>query len=291
MALDLKTFSARVRVTDGAVGTALQGRGLLQGKCPEQVNLEAPEVMEEIARSYVQAGSEVLLTNSLNAHRPGLASYGLARRAAEIARRAVEIARRAAEGTAARVFGSFGPSGSLLLMEQTTEAELAAAFAETASGLAAGGAEAIVLETFNDLDEARIAVTAVQSVCELPIVLSMAFAFGPQRMATMMGQTPEDLAVLAASCGIAAIGANCGVGPDLAVGLARRLRLASPLPVWIKPNAGLPVLREGRTVFPVGPQEFAGYAPAIRDAGGNFIGGCCGTGPDHIRAIRRALGL
>lgn len=286
----LKSFSSNVRVTDGVYGTVLQSMGLLEpGSCGEMLNLTNPAAVEEVARSYVQAGSDIIMTNSLIAHRFGLAPYGLADKAAQVARAAAEIAGRAANGMRAKVFGSFGPSGKIVMMGETSEAELLDAFAETAGALASGGAEAIVLETFNDLAEARIALRAVKSVCDLPVVVSLAFAFGPDKIATMMGDTPVDLAAMARSCGAAAVGANCGIGPDVAVRITRLLREASDLPIWIKPNAGLPVVADGRTKFPMGPEEFASFVPAIIAAGANFIGGCCGCGSEHIRAVREQV--
>jgi methionine synthase I (cobalamin-dependent) len=172
---------------------------------------------------------------------------------------------------------------------EVPEDEFFVAFVETVEGLACGGAVAIVLETFNELAEAQIALKAVKKTCGLPVVVSMAFAYGPDKTNTMMGETPADLAAMAAANGADVIGANCGVGPDSYVRVAQLLREASDLPIWIKPNAGLPVVKDGKTTFPMGPEEFASYVPALIDAGANFIGGCCGTTPGHIRAIRGAV--
>jgi 5-methyltetrahydrofolate--homocysteine methyltransferase len=291
MPLDLKIYASRVRLTDGVYGTEFQKLGLPAGTCLEMLNLERPAAVEAIARSYVQAGSDVIMTNTLMAHRFGLSSHGLANRAAQIARAGAQIACRAAAAAATKVFGSFGPSGKIVMMGEVSEAELADAFAETAGALTAGGAEAIVLETFNDLAEARIALQAVKSVCNLPVIVSLAFAFGPDKTATMMGDTPADLAAMAKANGADAIGANCGIGPDVAVRLAEMLRAASDLPIWIKPNAGLPVVKDGKTAFPMGPEEFASFIPAIISAGANFIGGCCGCGPKHIQAACRAAAV
>jgi methionine synthase I (cobalamin-dependent) len=288
--MDWKACTSKIRITDGVYGTELQKSGLLHGRCAESLNLDNAAAVEAVAKSYIAAGSEIVMTNSLMAHRFGLAAHGLETRAAEIASSAAKIARRAAEGTPAKVFGSFGPSGKILMTGEVDESQLATAFAETAAALAEGGSEAIVLETFNDLAEARVALRAVLKVCRLPVVVSLAFAFGPHKTATMMGDTPADLARMAAEEGADAVGANCGIGPDVAVTLAKMLRESSGLPVWIKPNAGLPVVAGGCTTFPMGPEEFASYAPAIAEAGANFIGGCCGCGPAHIRALRKILG-
>jgi methionine synthase I (cobalamin-dependent) len=293
--IDLHAFAAVPRVTDGVYGTEFHKAGLAAGTCMEELNLDSPGAVEAVARSYVRAGCDIIMTNTLMGHRFGLAPHGLSGRAAEIARAAAEIACRASAGSDARVFGSFGPSGKVVMMGEVNEQELAAAFAETATALAEGGAEAIVLETFNDLVEARIALRAIKGICGLPVIVSLAFAYGPDKTRTMMGDSPADLAAMAAAEGADAIGANCGVGPDVAVRLTELLRASSRLPIWIKPNAGLPVVKEGKTVFPMGPEEFASYVPKLIAAGASFIGGCCGCGPEHIRAVsaavRRGLGL
>jgi len=288
MAFDLREYAATVRVTDGVYGTELQGRGPAGG-CPELLNADDPAAVEAVARSYVRAGADVILTNSLSAHRFGLALHGAADRAAEIARAAAEIAVRAVAGTDTKVFGSFGSTGRIVMTGDTPQADLAAAFAETASALAAGGVEAIVLETFNELAEAEIALRAVRDACDLPVVVSMAFAFGPDGTATMMGESPADLAKMAEAGGADAVGANCGVGPKQYVRVAELLKEATGLPVWIKPNAGMPAVVEGRTTFPMGPAEFASFVPTLIEAGADFIGGCCGTTPDHIRSVRAAV--
>ena len=202
---------------------------------------------------------------------------------------AAKISGNAAAGTDVKVCGSFGPSGKIVMTGETPQEELAAAFAETAAALARGGAEAIVLETFNELAEARIALKAAKEATGLPVVVSMAFAYGPHKAATMMGETPAALAALAEADGADAVGANCGVGPESYVRVARLLREATDLPIWVKPNAGLPVVEGGKTTFPMGPAEFASFVPKLLDAGASFLGGCCGTTPDHIRAIRRAV--
>ena len=288
MASDLKSFAAGVCVTDGVYGTPLQSRGPA-GACVELLCAEDPSRVEAIARSYVQAGADVIMTNSLLSHRFGLQAHGLADRAAELAEAAAAISRKAVEGTDVKVFGSFGPTGKIVMMEEVPHDQLADAFAETAEALARGGVEAIVLETFNELAELQIALKAVKKACGLPVVVSLSFAHGPDHTATMMGNTPADLAAMAEAEGAAGVGANCGIGPAETVTVARMLRQATDLPVWIKPNAGLPVITKGQTSFPVGPDEFASFVQPLIEAGANFIGGCCGTTPDHIRAIRKAV--
>jgi methionine synthase I (cobalamin-dependent) len=289
MSLDLREFGRSVRVLDGAWGTQLQARGLPAGACPERWNTEHPEAVEAVARGYVEAGSDVILTNTFGGNRFVLAAHDEAGRAAELCEAGAAISRRAA-GEAVKVFGSIGPTGKIVMTGEVAEDRLAAAFAEAAEALAWGGADAFILETFNELAEARIALRAVrEAAAELPVVVSMTFASGPEKSRTMMGNSPAELAGMAEAEGAAAVGANCGVGPDNYVGVARLLAEATDLPVWIKANAGLPEMVRGRVRYPMGPEQFAGAVPALIEAGARFIGGCCGTGPDHVRAIRKAV--
>jgi len=289
MAFDLKSYAQTVRVTDGAYGTQLEREAGWPGVCPEMLNFDNPGAVESVARGYVDAGSDVIQTNTLSANRFAMEPYGLDDRVAELAEAAALIANRAAAGTDVKVFGSFGPTGKIVMMEQVSEERLAGAFAQTAEALAWGKADALVLETFNELAEAEIALKAVKSVCDLPVVVSMTFASGSDSICTMMGNKPADLAAMAKANGADAVGANCGVGPQPYVRVARMLRDATNLPVWIKPNTGLPVTRRGRTTFPMGPDEFASFVPDLIAAGANFIGGCCGASLEHIRAIREAV--
>lgn len=291
MAFDLKAYAAAVRVTDGAWGTELQKAGLMPGSAPELWNWKEPQTVEAVARSYVQAGSDVILTNTFGANRFILATHGLTQRTAELAEQGVLISRRAADaaGRDVKVFASMGPSGKIVMTGDVAAEELAAGFAEAAEALAWGGADALLLESFAELDEVRIALKAVRQACALPVVVSMTFASGPDGTATMMGDKPGDLAKVATALGAAAVGANCGVGPDNYVKVAQLLREATPLPLWIKANAGLPVIEKGKTVFPMGPKVFADYVPKLVAAGAAFIGGCCGTTPQHIAAVRAAV--
>jgi len=289
MALNLTEFARTPRVTDGAWGTEMQKRGLPAGACPELWNVENPSAVEEVARGYVEAGSEAIITNTFGGNAFVLGQHGAADRVAELCEAGATISRKAA-GDAAKVFGSIGPTGKIVMMEEVPAEQLAATFAEAARALARGGADAIVLETFNELAEIEIALKAAREATDLPVVCSMTFSSGPDQTSTMMGDTPAALAALAEAHGAAAVGANCGVGPDNYVKVARLYRQATRLPIWIKANAGLPrVDSAGKTYFPMGPEPFAGFAPALAEAGANFIGGCCGTTPEHIRAVKASL--
>jgi len=288
MTLDVASFSSTVRVLDGAWGTELQRRGLPVGSPPELWNVENPDPVRAVAAGYVQAGSDVILTNTFGANRLVLEPYGAADRIGELAEAGAAISREAA-GDDARVFASIGPSGKIVMMGDVPPDDIAASFAETARAVAQGGADAIVLETFNELEEVALAVQGVRSACDLPVVISMTFDSGPDQAATMMGVSPADLAAVAVEHGAAAVGANCGVGPETLVQIVGLLREATDLPIWGKANAGLPVVVDGQTTFPMTPEAFAGFAGPLVEAGAQFIGGCCGTTPEHIRALRAVV--
>lgn len=277
-------------VTDGAWGTQLQARGLALGECPEAWNLSHAERVEAVARAYGQAGSRVVLTNTFGANRIALARHGL-EGAVEAVNRAGVAASRRAVGTSAHVFASMGPTGAMLAAGEVSAGAARVAFVEQAGVLAAAGAEGIVIETMSDLLEAELAVAAARET-GLPVVACMAFGVGKEGDRTMMGVTPEQAAETLAAAGADAIGANCGNGPASLLPICERLRATTSLPLWIKPNAGLPELVEGRPgeiVYRTTPAEFSAQALALVKAGATFIGGCCGTGPASIRALARAL--
>ncbi len=273
--------------TDGAWGTQLYARGLPPGDVPDSWNLTRPDQVEEVGRAYVEAGSQVILTNTLLASRLMLAGYGLAEQTVEINRAGAAISRRAAQGRA-RVFASMGPSGKMLLAGDVTEDQLLETFREQARALAEGGADALLIETMSDLGEATLAVRAAAET-GLPVAACMVFDSGKGKDRTLMGTTPEDAARALEAAGASVVGANCGSGVAGYVAVCRRMHAASSRPVWIKANAGLPELVDGVTRYRMTAEEFAGYVPALVEAGASFIGGCCGTGPDHVRAIVAAL--
>ena len=274
-------------VTDGAWGTQLQDRGLPVGACPDRWNLEEPGKVEEVARAYVEAGSEVILTNTFGANRYVLKRHQAAEQVAEINRRGVEISRKAAGGRA-KVFASMGPSGVMLMMGETAPEELEAAFFEQASAMAAAGADGIVIETMSDPEETKLAVAAAKRT-GLPVVACMVFDCGKDLDRTMMGTTPEQAAEGLLEAGADIIGSNCGQGIAGFVAICTRLHAASGRPVWIKGNAGLPEMVGGKTVYSQTADQFAEFVPALVEAGAGFIGGCCGTTPAFIQAIRRKL--
>lgn len=275
-------------ITDGAWGTQLQARGLPIGACPDGWNLTHPEQVTAVAQAYVDAGSRIILTNTFGASRLSLARHGLGEQAAAINRAGAALSVAAAHPRAL-VFGSIGPSGKMLVMGETTADELAAAFAEQATALAAGGADGIVVETMSDLDEALLALAAAKAT-GLPVVVSMTFSAGKAKDRTVMGVKPEQAAAALSAAGADAIGANCGLGIEDYVTVCARLHAATDLPIWIKPNAGLPVLVNGVAQYDTGAAEFVRHVPALLQAGATFIGGCCGSTPDFIRALVALVG-
>jgi len=272
---------------DGAWGTQLQAAGLPIGGCPDEWNLSQPDRVEAVARSYAEAGSRVVLTNTFGASRFMLERHGLADRAAEINRRGAELSRRGA-GDRVRVFGSIGPTGKMLMMGDVTEEQLRDAFREQAEALASGGAHGIVIETMADLEEACLAVRAAKGT-GLPVCGCMVFDSGEHLDRTMMGIAPEQAAEGLAAAGADIIGANCGKGIEHFLETCRRLRASTERPIWIKANAGLPEIVAGQTVYRTTPKEFAARVPPLVQAGASFVGGCCGTSPEFIRETAAVL--
>lgn len=281
------TFAELIRdapvLADGAWGTELQKRGLPGGACPDEWNLTQPALVRELGEAYVQAGSRVILTNTFRANPFGLAPHGLDARMEAINRSGVRISRDAAQGLAL-VFASMGPTGKMLVSGDITAQQMREAFSAQARALAGEGPDAILIETMTDVAEARIAAEAALET-GLPVIVSFVFDWGKNRDRTIMGATPEQAATTLAAAGVQGIGANCGNGIRSYIPICRRLALASPLPIWMKPNAGLPGVVNGKVEYRTTPEEFAETARELAEAGATFIGGCCGTSPEIIRAI------
>ncbi len=275
-------------LTDGAWGTQLQEKGLSSEECPDCWNLSHPDRVCQVARAYVDAGSQVILTNTFGANRLRMAGFNLAGQVHAINEAGVKISREAAGGRA-YVFASMGPTGKLLMLGDATEEEFRSTFSEQAAALAAGGPDALVVETMADLPEAKSAVAAAHET-GLPVVACMVFDSGKNKDRTMMGVLPEQAAEELLKAGADVIGANCGQGIAGYVNVCQRLRMATQAPIWIKANAGLPEIVNGQAIYKTTPAEFASYVPALIQAGANFIGGCCGTSPDFIRAVKDKLG-
>jgi 5-methyltetrahydrofolate--homocysteine methyltransferase len=274
-------------LTDGSWGTQIMKRGLQPRESPDSWNLTHPEKVEEVAREYVDAGSRIILTNTFGANRFVLGKFDLADKVAEINIRGVELSKKAA-GTRAHVFASMGPSGKLLLTKDVTEDDLREIFEEQARAIAEAAPDAIVVETMMDLAEARIAATAAVHT-GLPVIACLVFDSGKLKDRTMMGTTPEQVVEVLSGTGVDALGANCGQGIEGFIPICRRMRAVTELPLWMKPNAGLPERIDGQVVYKTTPQEFVRSVPELVHAGANFIGGCCGTEQAFIREIGNTL--
>jgi methionine synthase I (cobalamin-dependent) len=263
------------------MGTELQTRGLPLGTPGDLWNLSRPDDVQAVSRAYVEAGARILLTNTFRANPISLAPLGAADQTVAINRRGVEIARAAGRG-AARVFGAIGPIGKV-------PGDAAAAFRAQAEALAEAGADGLVLETFGDLNEARLALRAARCT-GLPLVISFTFVARENGWLTLDGASPEQAARIALEESADALGANCVAVDESFAALVHRLRDASGLPLWLKPSAGLPLVENGKVSYPISPAAFAAQLDAALDAGASFAGGCCGTTPAHIQALAAILG-
>ena len=272
-------------LADGAWGTELQKLGAPLGACLDEWNLLKPELVCQVAESYVQAGSKVILTNTFRANPISLAPHGLDGQCAAINSTGVKISRGAA-GREALVFASIGPSGKMLVTKEVTPEQLHEAFSAQAHALAEESPDALLIETMIDVTEAKIAAAAALET-GLPVIVSFVYDSGKNRDRTIMGATPEQVASALVSEGVHGIGANCGVGAREYVAICKRLVAACRLPIWIKPNAGLPKIVGRVAKYKTTPEEFAEAAREFANAGATFVGGCCGTSPDFIRALAR----
>jgi 5-methyltetrahydrofolate--homocysteine methyltransferase len=276
--------------TDGAWGTELAKRGAQPGQMCDTWNVEAPEKVLSVAQGYVDAGSQVILTNTFNSNRIVLEKHGIADKAYELSKAGAAISKQAAQDKA-YVFASIGPCGKIVMMGEIDPSEVEAAAAEQAKAFADGGADAIVIETQSDLIEAEAAIKGVLKACDLPVGLSFTFDAGADNDRTMMGTSIPEVYELAKKYGASFVGANCGAGIETFVNIAKQFAACgTDIPIWVKGNAGKASVDEnGKTVYRAQPKAYSDAVPYLLAAGAKFIGGCCGSSPEHIKAVAQAM--
>jgi len=277
-------------VSDGAWGTFLHKKGLQSGECPELWNLTHFDDVKSIAADYVAAGSDMVQTNSFGGSRYKLEHFGCAEEVAQINEMAARASREAA-GDDRFVIASIGPTGKMLLTEEVSEDEMYEAFKVQAMALEKGGADAACIETMSDTEEASLAIKAVRENTKLEIICTFSFERNTRgEYRTMFGISPTQAAKAATEAGADIIGTNCGNGIERMIDIVKEIRLAAPdVPILVHANAGLPQNIDGKDVFPETPEDMARLAPALSKAGADIIGGCCGTTPAHIKAMKEAL--
>ncbi len=280
--------TGRTLIADGATGTNLQARGLPRGLPSEIWLFEAPEAIIRLHADFIAAGAHILLTNSFGGCPLRLEATALKGRVKEVNQRAVELARQAAGEADVWVAGSLGPCGALLKPYGPLEEDaVLASYAAQAQALTEAGADLLVVETQFDLKEAELAVRAVRSVSQLPLVCSFSFDRGRR---TMMGVSPSQMAEFFSNKGVDMLGINCGRSLEDNLAALKELRQATDLPIWFKPNAGMPGVDEhGNTFYPLTPQEMGAQVPLWLEAGAQVVGGCCGTSPAHLQSIYQAV--
>jgi methionine synthase I (cobalamin-dependent) len=277
----------RVLVADGATGTSYQTMGLPLGTAPEEWLYEAPERVLELHRAFVDAGADLILTDTFGATPLRLQHTSLAGRVRDVNVRAAELAREAAGGRAL-VAGSMGPTGHLFEpLGPLTRGECVENYADQAAALTAGGADLLLLETFFDLGEALAAIEGTRRTSDLPLAVTFSFDQGTR---TMMGLSPSDVVEAVAPLGVAALGANCGKSLENAdIVIAEILERAADLPVWAKPNAGVPKIVGDAVVYEADPETLAAHARRYAEQGVRVVGGCCGSTPEHVAAVAQAV--
>lgn len=293
----MKPFLERIEqgeilVGDGAIGSLLMARAkdLIKGKCPEVLNLSRPDILEEIAKLYLDAGADVIQTNTFGGSPMKLADYGLEDQMEAINRAAVRAVKKVVEGKA-YVSASIGPSGKMLKPYGTVEPDaLYDNFLKQICVIFEAGADIICVETMTDIQEATLAVKAARSLsAEIPIMATMTYDKTPRGFFTMMGVKIEQAAKELEAAGANIIGTNCGNGIENMILIAKEYRSVTKLPLLIQSNAGLPEIRGDETVYPETPEFMAEKAKELAAAGVGVIGGCCGTTPEHIRTIKQTI--
>lgn len=282
--------SGEILVSDGAMGTMLFERGLKNGECPEEINLSRPSILEDIASLYLDAGADIIQTNTFGGSPLKLASYSLEDKAPLINRNAVSAVKKVVAGKA-YVSASCGPCGKILKPYGDTDPEVISESFETQmQAFAEAGCDVICIETMMDLREALLAVRAAKSKAPgIPVITTMTYDDTSRGFFTIMGDTIEKAARILEESGADVIGSNCGNGIENMIRIAREYRKHTTLPIIIQSNAGLPLIENGELVYPETAEFMAEKSKELVDAGVSIIGGCCGTTPEHIRAIRNSI--
>ena len=285
----LTLLKQRILVIDGAMGTMLQQYGLKAGETPEMWNIAHPDIVRNIHFSYLEAGADIILTNTFGANGIKLQKVGCRDKLSELNKEAVKLAREAVdkyrESHKVPIFiaGSIGPSGEILgPCGIIKDEEALDGYLEQVKVLASSGIDFILLETFYDLNEITIALRAIKEICDLPVFASMTF---DESLKTIFGISPEKAAKVLFQEGADGVGANCGSGPETLYKVLSQMRVMTDAPLLVEPNAGIPYIDNNRVVYPATPQEMAEYAEKFIQLRVNIIGGCCGTTPEHIKAI------
>lgn len=286
----LKRLEKETLLADGAMGTMLHSRGVSFDQCFDELNLSNPQAVAEVHRAYIESGAQLILTNTFGANRFKLSKHGLEKATKEINRAGVELARNTVSSLSKDVLvaGDVGPLGVRLAPFGRVQPDQArAAFAEQVEALCEAGADLIVIETMNDLYEIREAIKAEKRACDLQVVASVTFTRDDR---TVLGDDPAKVARTLAEAGADVIGVNCSGGPAQLLRVLKQMVQAVPNgKFWVKPNAGWPEQVSGRIMYPAKPDYFGDYALSFREAGASIVGGCCGTTPQHIAAMRKAL--
>jgi len=281
--------NGKLLVSDGAWGTYLFKKGLTAGSCPEEWNLTNRNFVIEIADSYAKAGADIISTNSFGANIFKLTQYGLADKLYEICKTSVELSKKVAYNKI--IMASLGPTGKFLILGDVTLKDLYNSFMQQAIAFEEGGADAVCIETFYDLDEAEQAVNAVKENTQLEVICTFTFIKASENnYKTLMGISPEQMTESLLKKGVDIVGANCGSGFSDMVEIVKKIRSVSKdVPIMVQANAGIPILINGNFVYSETPEKIKEIIPRIIDAGANIVGGCCGTTPDHIRVISEII--
>jgi 5-methyltetrahydrofolate--homocysteine methyltransferase len=282
--------NGKILISDGGWGTYLHSLGLEVGACPEIWNITHRNEVLSIPKSYIEAGADIVLTNTFGAHPIRLKHYGLQDRAFELNEAGASISREAA-GDNPFVLGSIGPSGAIIMMGEVPEEKVYDGFRIQVEALSKGGADAICIETMSEIAEACLAIRAAKEFTDLEVVCTFTYQKTVHDYyRTMMGVSPAEMIAAVKEAGADIIGANCGIGFDQMVEIVKEIREADPsTPVLVQANAGIPIVKNNKTIFPETPEMMRPKIKELIKAGANIIGGCCGTTPEHIRVIVKEI--